>query len=57
MDEAPPVLTLARGHETSIPAHLQDKKSATREPEQGDIFYKRRNLRQDNSLQSQFVIL
>jgi error-prone DNA polymerase len=42
-DEAPPVLTLARGDETSIPAHAQ--KIPNREGEQGDIFYKGRNFR------------
>jgi error-prone DNA polymerase len=42
-DEAPPVLTLARGDETSIPAHAQ--KMPNRESEQGDIFYKGRNFR------------
>jgi error-prone DNA polymerase len=42
-DEAPPVLTLARGDETSIPAHAQ--KVPNREGEQGDIFYKGRNFR------------
>ena len=42
-DEAPPVLTLARGDETSIPAHAQ--KIPNRDGEQGDIFYKGRNFR------------
>jgi error-prone DNA polymerase len=42
-NEAPPVLTLARGDETSIPAHAQ--KIPNREGEQGDIFYKGRNFR------------
>ncbi len=44
-DEAPPVLTLARGDETSIPAHAQEKKPSHRESVQGDIFYKGRNFR------------
>jgi len=42
-DEAPPVLTLARGDETSIPAHAQI--IPDREGKQGDIFYKGRNFR------------
>jgi error-prone DNA polymerase len=42
-NEAPPVLTLARGDETSIPAHMQ--KIPNREGEQGEIFYKGRNFR------------
>ncbi len=42
-DEAPPVLTLARGDETSVPTHLQ--KIPNRDGEQGDIFYKGRNFR------------
>jgi error-prone DNA polymerase len=42
-DEAPPVLTLARGDETSIPAHAQN--IPDREGKQGDIFYKGRNFR------------
>jgi error-prone DNA polymerase len=43
VDEAPPVLTLARGDETSIPAHAQ--KIPNREGIQGEIFYKGRNFR------------
>jgi hypothetical protein len=39
------VLTLARGDETSIPAHLQEKKPVSRESVQEDIFYKGRNFR------------
>jgi error-prone DNA polymerase len=42
-DEAPPLLTLARGDEKTIPTHLQ--KMPGREGEQGDIFYKGRNFR------------
>ncbi|MDP4164363.1 MAG: OB-fold nucleic acid binding domain-containing protein, partial [Bacillota bacterium] len=42
-NEAPPVLTLARGDETSIPAHAQN--IPDRGGEQGDIFYKGRNFR------------
>jgi error-prone DNA polymerase len=42
-DEAPPVLTLARGDETSIPAHAQ--KIPDRDGKQGEIFYKGRNFR------------
>jgi error-prone DNA polymerase len=44
-DNIPPVLTLARGDETFIPANLQEKKPVSRENVQGDIFYKGRNLR------------
>jgi error-prone DNA polymerase len=44
-DENLPVLTLARGDETSIPAHAQIKKKEIRENEQADIFHKSRNFR------------
>jgi error-prone DNA polymerase len=44
-EEVSPVLTLARGDETSIPAHAQGKKPSLPEPIQGDIFYKGRNFR------------
>jgi error-prone DNA polymerase len=44
-EEISPVLTLARGDETSIPAHAQGKKSPSADPVQGDIFYKGRNFR------------
>ncbi len=45
VEEDPAVLTLARGDETSIPAHAQEKKPSTQETVQGDIFYKGRNFR------------
>ncbi len=44
-EENPPVLTLARGDETSIPAHAQVKKAEERESIQQDIFHKGRNFR------------
>ena len=44
-DEDLPVLTLARGDETSIPAHAQEKNLIAHESVQGDIFYKGRNFR------------
>ena len=44
-DDPPPVLTLARGDETSIPSHAQEKRTAANEVIQGDIFYKGRNFR------------
>jgi error-prone DNA polymerase len=44
-EDPPSVLTLARGDETSIPAHAQEKRPATHEVIQGDIFYKGRNFR------------
>ena len=44
-EEDLPVLTLARGDETSIPAHAQEKKPSAHESVQGDIFYKGRNFR------------
>lgn len=44
-EENPPVLTLARGDETSIPAHAQVKKVEERESIQQDIFHKGRNFR------------
>ena len=44
-EENPPVLTLARGDETSIPAHAQVKKAQEQESIQQDIFYKGRNFR------------
>jgi error-prone DNA polymerase len=42
-EEKPPVLTLARGDETSIPAHAQ--KIPKKESQQGNIFYNGRNFR------------
>ncbi len=44
-EENPPILTLARGDETSIPAHAQVKKTEDRESIQQDIFHKGRNFR------------
>jgi error-prone DNA polymerase len=44
-EENPPVLTLARGDETSIPAHAQVKKARVHESIQQDIFHKGRNFR------------
>jgi error-prone DNA polymerase len=44
-DDPPSVLTLARGDETSIPAHAQENRPASNEVIQGDIFYKGRNFR------------
>jgi error-prone DNA polymerase len=44
-DENLPILTLAHGDETSIPAHAQIKKKEIRENGQADIFHKGRNFR------------
>ena len=44
-EENLPILTLARGDETSIPAHAQHKKQKVPESTQKDIFYKGRNFR------------
>ncbi len=44
-EENLPILTLARGDETSIPAHAQHKKQKIPESTQKDIFYKGRNFR------------
>jgi len=44
-EEKLPLLTLARGDETSIPAHAQVKKTHTGEDVEQDIFYKGRNFR------------
>jgi error-prone DNA polymerase len=44
-DEKLPLLTLARGDETSIPAHAQNKKTQPGEHVEQDIFYKGRNFR------------
>ena len=43
-DENPPVLTLARGDETSIPAHAQVKKPLHDNSDE-DVYYKGRNFR------------
>jgi error-prone DNA polymerase len=43
--EYPQLLTLARGDETSIPAHAQIKKTKAAEKEEEDIFHKGRNFR------------
>ena len=44
-EENLPILTLARGDETSIPAHAQHKKQKMPENIQKEIFHKGRNFR------------
>ena len=43
--ENPPILTLSRADETSIPAHAQVQKPTIKDSIQGDIFHKGRNFR------------